>query len=418
MYIWPVAVIGIAVVIWLLYANRPADVRIPDAPALPSPNAYDIYLEAARLADIGDESIPDPEELSAGQKTEIVGRYDAALRKLREGLTLARTKPPVSPGLADGFADFANLRTLARVLSVEASLNAEQGDAAGAISSTLDSVQLGADLGRDGTLIEYMVGVAVEAIGTNRAFGFVSRLDTAGAREAAKRVSGIIATLPQLDAVVRGEQRFCMTSLKATLSHWNWRWRLVRGCCEGVTGAPYWWYAAGLLVRSLFLTRRGVVRDCQRAWNGILAKASLPYQDAARLWEASSNWLVDFVIPSIAMVIVTNAERKVQLAFLACALALRAWKLERGEYPESLVDLTPEYLDAVPVDPFGYGEAMRYRRSGDGYTLYSVGPDGIDNGGRPLQDRRPEDGLVGYWKAQTHTKSNIVLESADLEGVS
>lgn len=66
-------------------------------------------------------------------------------------------------------------------------------------------------------------------------------------------------------------------------------------------------------------------------------------------------------------------------------LALEGYRIDRGKYPEALEELVPGYLDAVPVDPWS-GSAMRYCLhagpiSASGYLLYSVGMDGVDDGG-------------------------------------
>jgi hypothetical protein len=50
--------------------------------------------------------------------------------------------------------------------------------------------------------------------------------------------------------------------------------------------------------------------------------------------------------------------------------------------------LVPRYLKEIPADPFGAGEALRYKSTGNEYSLYSIGPDGTDNGGRPITSTR------------------------------
>ena len=46
----------------------------------------------------------------------------------------------------------------------------------------------------------------------------------------------------------------------------------------------------------------------------------------------------------------------------------------------------PEYLPSLPIDAVT-GEPLRYRLDDrDGYSLYSPGEDGVDNGG-PLRER-------------------------------
>ncbi len=67
------------------------------------------------------------------------------------------------------------------------------------------------------------------------------------------------------------------------------------------------------------------------------------------------------------------------------AFALAAYRADRGEYPADLAALVPKYIPAVPEDTFADGP-LHYRREGPGYVLYSVGPNGIDDGGRSRWD--------------------------------
>lgn len=67
---------------------------------------------------------------------------------------------------------------------------------------------------------------------------------------------------------------------------------------------------------------------------------------------------------------------------LRVELALIAFHNEQGQLPESLDELVPKYLTAVPLDPFSpTGKPLLYRREGKDYVLYSVGNDGEDDGG-------------------------------------
>ncbi|MBI2929973.1 MAG: hypothetical protein HYY24_30310 [Verrucomicrobia bacterium] len=68
------------------------------------------------------------------------------------------------------------------------------------------------------------------------------------------------------------------------------------------------------------------------------------------------------------------------LRLLTCAVALRWYQLESGAYPTQLAELVPRYLPELPRDPFSAGSFV-YRRTGDGFRLYSVGPNGKDEQG-------------------------------------
>jgi hypothetical protein len=63
------------------------------------------------------------------------------------------------------------------------------------------------------------------------------------------------------------------------------------------------------------------------------------------------------------------------------ALAVERFRRVRGRLPESLTELAPEFIAAIPADPFD-GAPLRYRRLVKGDLVYSIGADGHDDGGR------------------------------------
>jgi hypothetical protein len=66
------------------------------------------------------------------------------------------------------------------------------------------------------------------------------------------------------------------------------------------------------------------------------------------------------------------------------AVALKRYELRHGQLPQSLAALAPEFLTEEPHD-FMDGQPLRYRLNSDGsFILYSVGEDGVDDGGNPL----------------------------------
>lgn len=68
-------------------------------------------------------------------------------------------------------------------------------------------------------------------------------------------------------------------------------------------------------------------------------------------------------------------------ALTRTACALERYRLRLGEYPGSLSALVPGVLESVPLDAID-GAPLRYARTGDGhFTLYSIGPNGVDDHG-------------------------------------
>ena len=72
-----------------------------------------------------------------------------------------------------------------------------------------------------------------------------------------------------------------------------------------------------------------------------------------------------------------------QREMLGAAIALKRYELRHGELPPSLEALVPGFLPRLPRD-YMNGKPLRYRLNPDGtFVLYSVGDDGVDDGGDP-----------------------------------
>jgi hypothetical protein len=80
-------------------------------------------------------------------------------------------------------------------------------------------------------------------------------------------------------------------------------------------------------------------------------------------------------------------------------LALAQYQSENGTYPSKLSELSPRYMDTVPLDLFS-GRPFRYRKTETGYRLYSVGQNLKDEGGKgPYDDNESDDLLIEVpWK--------------------
>lgn len=82
--------------------------------------------------------------------------------------------------------------------------------------------------------------------------------------------------------------------------------------------------------------------------------------------------------PVLFGVIMRLTETQIQLdqAILACAL--ERYRLKHGEYPADLQALVSEQVEQIPSD-LATARAMSYRRESEGYLLWSVGWNGVDD---------------------------------------
>jgi hypothetical protein len=82
---------------------------------------------------------------------------------------------------------------------------------------------------------------------------------------------------------------------------------------------------------------------------------------------------------------------------LLVGLALELYHRRHQRYPDTLAQLTPGLLPAVPADRIT-GEPLKYRLVEAKPLVYSVGVDRIDDWGRlPVQDGHPAPDAAAQW---------------------
>jgi hypothetical protein len=75
--------------------------------------------------------------------------------------------------------------------------------------------------------------------------------------------------------------------------------------------------------------------------------------------------------------------RMIEMRLLALDLAIRAYRLDEGRLPATLSDLVPKYLPVIPDDPYA-ASPIKYVLANGEYSIYSFGPDRVDDGGKPI----------------------------------
>ena len=347
------------------------------------------------------------------------------LATLREGLKQPYMDTYVR-SMKTMFPYFAQDRAIARLLSVEAQTRAERGDWSGAMQSSLDSVELGAKLPRGGPLIGRLVGIACEAIGRKQVWKIVSHLDAAQTRAALARMEAIRAQhIPYADTL-QEEDWGIQASLREIMDGPNWRMHIFSLMDSDNYGNNRHFDIRGLMIYGW--SNRIILKDMADYEREVLRRSRLPYQVSHALppipEPVDPMWQI--FTPVFEQAHFRDVEEsETQDDLLLVTLALHLYALDnKGAYPDTLAQLTPRYLDHIPADLFAHGNTpLRYKRSGARteipqpaakpaeqsggiykpqaagkakppydpdypgkgvYVLYSVGPDGKDGGGLPI----------------------------------
>lgn len=101
------------------------------------------------------------------------------------------------------------------------------------------------------------------------------------------------------------------------------------------------------------------------------------------------------LLPAVSRCVVVEDRATMQFELTKLAFALAAYHADRGSYPAKLAELTPKYVPAVPKDIFNEAD-LHYRRADKGYLLYSVGENGVDDGGNGREDAEQAKGFENW----------------------
>jgi hypothetical protein len=162
--------------------------------------------------------------------------------------------------------------------------------------------------------------------------------------------------------------------------YWGWRW--------------IWHYQDERRYLELMQGAVEATRDAQKR-RSVLAFVKEP-SGSTDFNPAITNYFdVAGMMTAINKKFVSLALRaQTEVNIVTAAIALEQFRLAHHAYPAALADLAPEFMQAAPVDCMD-GHDLRYRLKPDGtYLLYSVGEDGVDNGGDPTPEKEKRPGLL------------------------
>ncbi|HEY1379613.1 MAG TPA: hypothetical protein VGF55_22610 [Gemmataceae bacterium] len=162
-----------------------------------------------------------------------------------------------------------------------------------------------------------------------------------------------------------------------------------------------------------------------RFMNEMVEIAKLPPEQwAARLAEQNAKVNQLPVMAKLLVPAVDKVARACQRnhALLRCAVVMIAaerYRKAKGQWPATPDDLVKAgLLKAVPGDPFAAGQAIKFAKAADGLIVYSVGEDGVDNGGK--LDKNPTKAGADYglrlWDVAVRRQPPLPPKPADAAG--
>lgn len=348
---------------------------VPPAQTIPAPNAQDTLRNAyalrvntwekknIRFEDMLKAPLSERQKyLEANQKT-IVMVHEA----LKQGYA---TPIDWRNPMAQTFPQYTEHRELARFLALAARTYSDMGNRKEAISCALDAVEMGIKVSGDGPLIGYLVGMACETIGRKALWEQLDSLTPAEAQEVLARLESLEPDRAPLKNFLRIERAYSQKII-SDLAH-----RVVKPVdfASMMTGESEDKANQSRMMLTLALADKGA------AW-----KASGEYFDAMEAYwsrpysrtgapKPPADALNQILLPVFEQANFNYTRNQADSALLRGYLMLRA----QGAAPAQF---------EAPADPFGQDKPLRYETTAKGYRLWSVGPDGKDDGGKPMDTK-------------------------------
>ena len=418
--------VGSAVIIvgagygWTRYIDREPYLTITTS-AISGPNAFDDFrLAAARIKGestvskmlssteselrrvaagvgggtvIGTDPMPQQPEYSAGDRARFIDLNKPALEAVRAGLG----KEYLAPAIRSSSMDYSYMgknRSLTGLLRLESEVYADRGQWAKAAGSAIDAIAVGVKVQQNASLMGKLHGIGCESMGRDALWPVVDRLSAAEARAAANRLQNVVNFRWSFQGALLEEQNVTLALLDEQMRRPDWR-RTVFQIRNGNTGlieepVPGW----ASYLRMLPYTKMQIVENLQKRMAREMEDASKDWQtrpdNYIRPFERSDP-VTEMIAPVFEGARFQDLLSVTQNALLITRLRLRAHFAGTGRYPQPFDSFTRDYL---PQDPFAPYRWLTYRVERNRPLLYSVGPDGVDDSGRPISNSDRQGGNV------------------------
>ena len=333
----------------------------------------------------------------------------------------------------------AQLKTSAKCLSVAGLANLHSGDSAAAVTNARVMLELANAAQSQRLLISELVGIAIatypqsltweilqstnvteaqlaslqadwerqnfragyyNALAMERLWGDISLAQWRNSPAALQDFIRMSAAVPE---VIGAEPEKPTVVSKICLAGQMFMWR-------------YWWsYADELRALRGFDALQQAARDIKSGTAFLPAKAKQQAilealgitklnDEFAQLFSGTVDLhsMLSESIPTIGNTFNKVMRLETARQIVITAIALKRYQLQRAQWPDQLSELVPQYLPAVPQDAMT-GQSLAYHRKSDGtFLLYSVGEDGVDNGGDPTFPKDGENASFNWLNPKAH----------------
>ncbi len=303
-------------------------------------------------------------------------------------------------------------RAAARLLAARAMRSLAQDDITAATEDLLVCHRFGRQIGEGPTIIEALVGIAIDSIAAHASHSLIANPDLSADQLAAYRKE--LNSLPALPRMVEkidlAERCLSLDAIQLLATQGPKGLQIIgNGAAdEGLAGNIVEFFMKRGVDWNLVLIRFNKLYDrlttlmkienratreaAINAFNEELKQNRGEIQNLnplqmlfgkgirAGVTEGMSVILESLLVPAILQAGHAEERQTMKMQVTQIGFAIAGYQREHGEYPQTLADLKPKFLKDVWTDLYT-GEPLIYKRTDDGFLLYSVGENQTDDNG-------------------------------------
>jgi hypothetical protein len=304
------------------------------------------------------------------------------------------------PSISMPLPELQDLRTVARLLALDARVKAADHDLRGALGDCRALLSMSEYVASDPLLIAMLVSAAIQDMAAETLEAVLNSSSPIAEDLAGFDVGDTLSYQRVFLRTLRMEEAFGQRVFYDVATG-----RLSLGELQAVQAVgqqpgPALTAAFAPVYRLFFLgedleSHRGIVARWQQL-------AALPYYQSKPSWDgweaamkAQPTGLVTWdLVPAVSRCAETAARADAQHDVLRLAVAVCRFRASHNRFPSNPSELVPDFIAAVPQDPFD-GKPLRMKKAEGKLVVYSIGPDAIDNGGAPF-DRQNRTGDIPF----------------------
>lgn len=357
------------------------------------PLSGDAYRAAGAelpIVGAGESEIPPPgqpwESLEAAEK--LLAEYESCLREMNQAAGrggVGRYPTDFALGFAMQMEHFSMLRPAARLLALKAHVCAHRGDAAGCARAIHAIFRLAGSLQREPMMISQLVRISLDHVAADLLRKLLPHVDFSD-----EDLQLLRADLRQPDyreavrLALTGERVLGIQAIRNPASmddpdDNSARLFMMRG-----DDLSFYLQHMGRTIAALEKPWPQARRETAEAHQELSSKAH-----QGSLLDKFRYGLTGMVAPAFEALLQAAARAQTIAALAETAIAVEQHRRRHGKLPQQLDELVPELLPSLPLDSY-HGQPLRYVARENEYVIYSVGEDGVDDGGFGNDNGKPD----------------------------